>query len=455
MGVTQVSWVNSRGGSGIASGTTSWTASAITLQAGSNVVTVTARDAAGNASSDALPVTVTVNGVNGTPTIGSVANQSSIVGLSTTLQLVGSDPNGDALTYAATGLPSGLILAASSGRLSGFPTVVGTYNVTVSVSDGSLTASRSFTWTVTASTSSSGTLRLAWDASSDPRVIGYKVYVRTLPGVYGQSFDVGLTTTWTFTNPVAGQQYCFAVSAYIAGGIEGAKSSEVCGYSNQPTARHDGAGCHHHRAYELRDDCREHQCDHAVGDGVRQRRSHTVSWANNRGGSGTATGTTSWSAVGVVLQSGANVVTVTARDSAGNVSTDALTVTLNTPNTPPTLAAVPNQSTAQATASSLQLAGADADGGTLSYGANGLPPGLAIAVSTGLIAGTPTIPGSYPITVTVSDGALTATRAFTWTVTREAVIPQVAITTPTTTVTVQRRHVDDSRSPARPATTSA
>ena len=58
-----------------------------------------------------------------------------------------------------------------------------------------------------------------------------------------------------------------------------------------------------------------------------------VTWANNRGGSGTATGTTSWSVAGVVLQSGANVLTVTARDAAGNTSTDQLTVTYSVPDT--------------------------------------------------------------------------------------------------------------------------
>src|SRR5439155_3359761 len=52
-----------------------------------------------------------------------------------------------------------------------------------------------------------------------------------------------------------------------------------------------------------------------------------VTWANNRGGGGTATGTTSWSAGGIVLQSGSNVLTVTARDAAGNTASDTLTVT--------------------------------------------------------------------------------------------------------------------------------
>ena len=55
--VTQVTWTNSRGGSGTATGTTSWTASGIVLRRGSNVLTVTAVDAAGNASTTTLSVT--------------------------------------------------------------------------------------------------------------------------------------------------------------------------------------------------------------------------------------------------------------------------------------------------------------------------------------------------------------------------------------------------------------
>jgi hypothetical protein len=53
-----------------------------------------------------------------------------------------------------------------------------------------------------------------------------------------------------------------------------------------------------------------------------------VRWANSRGGSGTASGTTSWTATGVALQPGANVLTVTAHDASGNTGTATLTVTL-------------------------------------------------------------------------------------------------------------------------------
>src|SRR5436309_3019773 len=55
-----------------------------------------------------------------------------------------------------------------------------------------------------------------------------------------------------------------------------------------------------------------------------------VTWASSRGGSGTATGTTSWTISGIVLQTGSNVLTVTARDAAGNTATGTSTVTLTT-----------------------------------------------------------------------------------------------------------------------------
>jgi len=59
VGVTSVTWTNSRGGSGTASGTTSWTISALTLHCGDdNIITVTARDAAGNSASDTLTIDV-------------------------------------------------------------------------------------------------------------------------------------------------------------------------------------------------------------------------------------------------------------------------------------------------------------------------------------------------------------------------------------------------------------
>ncbi len=51
-----------------------------------------------------------------------------------------------------------------------------------------------------------------------------------------------------------------------------------------------------------------------------------VTWSSNRGGSGTATGTASWTVSGVSLSSGDNAITVTAKDGAGNTAKDTITV---------------------------------------------------------------------------------------------------------------------------------
>ena len=70
------------------------------------------------------------------------------------------------------------------------------------------------------------------------------------------------------------------------------------------------------------------------------------------------------------------------------------------------------------TAASLQIKATDsASGQTLTYAAAGLPAGLSISSSTGLISGTPTTAGSSSVTVTVTDGTgAKGTASFTWTI---------------------------------------
>jgi hypothetical protein len=89
--------------------------------------------------------------------------------------------------------------------------------------------------------------------------------------------------------------------------------------------------------------------------------------------------------------------------------TNGNTVTVNNPG---------NQSTTVNTAVSLQITASDsASGQTLTYSATGLPTGLSINASSGLISGTAGTTGSFSTTVTARDttGA-TGSAAFTWTV---------------------------------------
>ncbi|MBP6821781.1 MAG: hypothetical protein KA368_09565 [Acidobacteria bacterium] len=63
-----------------------------------------------------------------------------------------------------------------------------------------------------------------------------------------------------------------------------------------------------------------------------------VRWSNNRGGSGTATGTTAWSIPTISLLPGENIITVTAWDSAGNAGSATLTINYQTPQVIVTIA---------------------------------------------------------------------------------------------------------------------
>ncbi len=84
-----------------------------------------------------------------TPTLVQPADQSGPVGVAAAVALQASDPNGDVLGYAATGLPPGTAIDSASGVIAGTPGVAGTYNVVAAVSDGVNSATASFVWVVT------------------------------------------------------------------------------------------------------------------------------------------------------------------------------------------------------------------------------------------------------------------------------------------------------------------
>ncbi|MFJ1535411.1 putative Ig domain-containing protein [Streptomyces mirabilis] len=76
-----------------------------------------------------------------------------------------------------------------------------------------------------------------------------------------------------------------------------------------------------------------------------------------------------------------------------------------------------SQSTTTGGAVSLQIHATDSGGASLTYSATGLPTGLSINSSTGLISGTASTAGTYQVTVTAKDSTgASGSTSFTWTV---------------------------------------
>jgi len=84
-----------------------------------------------------------------TVTVTNPGSQSTTTGGSVSLQISASDSAGAALTYSASGLPTGLSISSSTGLISGTASTAGTYQVTVTAKDSTgASGSASFSWTV-------------------------------------------------------------------------------------------------------------------------------------------------------------------------------------------------------------------------------------------------------------------------------------------------------------------
>jgi len=85
---------------------------------------------------------------------------------------------------------------------------------------------------------------------------------------------------------------------------------------------------------------------------------------------------------------------------------------------PVTITSVPGQTGTEGGSVSVSVSASDTSGGTLKYGAIGLPPGLVINPSTGAITGTMALgaaaAGTYTVTVIAGDSTYSASQTFDW-----------------------------------------
>jgi hypothetical protein len=359
------------------------------------------------------PPSAEVCGTLGTlPTLEQPANQTSTVGQNVTLQLNGGHSMGATVTYTATGLPPGLLITQSLGLISGVPTTEGSYSVTGTATAGGLSVSRSFTWTIepanrapaltspgsqTTDVNTFVALQLqASDADADtlsyaasglPTGLQISQSTGAISGTAAQAASFSVTVTVTDGELSASQAFTWTVRAPTF-------PPAVSAPSNQTTDL---------GAFVVLD----LQAADPDGD--------PLTWSATGLPPGLQIGASTGRIIGSPTMPGSYAVTVTVNDGSLEGSAS-FTWTVNEPNAAPVLTPPADRTTDVNAAASLQLQASDADGDALTYGAVGLPPGLSLGASTGLIAGTPTVSGVFAVAVSVSDGAATATGSFTWTV---------------------------------------
>ncbi len=340
VGVTQVTWTNSAGGSGTATGTTSWNAGSVALTLGSNVITVTARDAAGNTSTDVLTITRAADTTAPTVAITTPTTAATFSTTAATLTVRGTASDNAAVTqvtWSNSAGGSGTATGTTSWSVTSAALVIGTNVFTITARDAAGNTNTA-TLTVTRTDATRPTVTITSPTSS--AALSTTLPAVTLGGT--ASDNVGVTQV-TWTNSAGGSGTASGTTTWSAGSV-----ALVLGINVLTVTATDAAG-------NVRTDTltvtrnpditaplvtittptsattfTTTAASLTVGGtasdtvGVTQ-----VTWVSSRGPSGTATGTTSWNAGSVALTVGSNVITVTARDAAGNSRTDAITITRN------------------------------------------------------------------------------------------------------------------------------
>ncbi|TXE07509.1 carbohydrate-binding protein [Gelidibacter salicanalis] len=138
------------------------------------------------------------------------------------------------------------------------------------------------------------------------------------------------------------------------------------------------------------------------------------------------------------LTAGIYTFNLTVTDDENDIGSDQVTITVisDAANTPPKVTNPGTQNSAEGNAITLQITASDADGNNLNYGITGLPSGLTINTSTGVISGTIAagISANSPYTVEVTvtdDGTPSASTkiTFIWNVTTAAAENQAPVVT--------------------------
>lgn len=382
------------------------------MTAGTYTVSIAVRDVRGLDDSNTFRWYV-----NSPPQLAEVSPQLVQLRDLFTLTLPGTDPDGDPLFFRATGLPNSIMLDSQTGILSGTLTVGGSFTSTIVVTDTyGASAQTTLSWIVNHPPILEAMEAQLHQLNADVQVPVVAVdedddllrySAENLPPGLSMDEQSGIISGTTTTSG----RYLGII--LVTDGQGGRASIPVSWQVNEPPII---------TAVVTQTVITGE--DFTIQLSAQDEASTLLTYEATLLPPGLTLDSTSGQLSGQVATPGVYLVMVTVRDKDGGSSSITFALTVKDPPEPPT--PEPTNSAPQITSPgdqqsevgkgvSLFVQARDLDSQILTFRATGLPDGLTLTESSGLISGRATTPGTTIVTVTVDDGrGGTDQITFTW-----------------------------------------
>ena len=355
----------------------SWTP--VSGQIGTYTVTFSATDGTLTAKTN---TTISVVAANSAPVISAIPAQTITAGTPLSFVVSASDPGGKALTYSASGLPSGATFNTGTHTFSWTPAAgqAGTYSVTFTVSDGTLSAGTTATISVVGSQNQ------------------VPVTTTATPTPTGNQNQVPVITPTATPTIVSGQNRAPVITAIVPQTVTPGDQLSLTVRASDP----DGNKL-------------TYSASGLPARAVFKPDTHDFLWVPDYNQVGTYT---------VVFSVSDGALTTTSKVT--------MTVSAqNQKNHAPVITAIAPQTVRPGDQLSLTIKASDPDGNPLTYSASGLPARAVFNPGTQDFLWVPDYnqAGTYTVTFTASDGSLASSTTVTITVTGTVTQPVTTVTT--------------------------